>query len=507
MAKTSILGGVLAAAILFGPAAALANKANDTLIYASDSDLENVSPYHNNMREGVILMHHVWDGLVLRSVKDGKYVPLLATSWKWIDPTTLEFQLRKDVKFHNGDPFTADDVVFTVNYVLDPASKVVTKQNVGWMAGAEKVGPYTVRIKLKKPFPAAMEYLAAAVPMYPAKYFQKVGLAGFAKAPVGTGPYKVVSVTSGQGVKMVRNDAYMKNSPKGMPTIGKLEFEVIPDGESRIAELMTGGIDWIWRVPSDQADSLRSVPELSVLSSETMRVAFLIFEMQSDAPEMKPFKDARVRKAISMSIDRQGMVDNLVRGGSRVMNAACFIDQAMCVQDTVTKYNYDPKAAKKLLAEAGYPNGFSTEMFAYRERDYAEAMVGYLQAVGIKAKLNFLKYPAMRGELHAGRAPITMNTWGSYSVNDASAFTGNYFKGSDDDRSRDPEVIAWLKEADSTVDEAKRRELYGKALARISEKAYVFPLFSYTANYAYTKDLNFKAYPDELPRFYAASWK
>jgi len=506
MLKTSLTCSAIAVSLAFSPVA-LANKANDTLVYVSDSDLENVSPYHNNMREGVILLHHVWDTLVLRDVKTGKYVPLLATAWKWIDPTTLEFTLRKDVTFHNGDPFTADDVVFTVNYVLSPDSKVVTKQNVGWMAGAEKVDDHTVRIKLKEPFPAAMEYLAAAVPMYPKAYFEKVGIQGFAKAPVGTGPYKVVSVTSGQGVKMVKNADYMKDSPKGQPKIGKLEFKVIPDGESRVAELMTGGVDWIWRVPTDQAESLKAMPDITVLSSETMRVAFLIFEMQSDDPAMKPLKDERVRKAISMAIDRQAMVDNLVRGGSRVMNAACFIDQTMCVQNTVVKYSYDPAKAKALLKDAGYPNGFDTEMYAYRERDYAEAMIGYLQAVGIKAKLNFLKYPAMRGELHAGKAPITMSTWGSYSVNDASAFTGNYFKGSPDDRSRDADVIAWLKEADSTVDDAKREELYGKALKRISEKAYVFPLFSYSANYAFTKDLNFTAQPDELPRFYAASWK
>ncbi len=375
------------------------------------------------------------------------------------------------------------------------------------MAGAEKVAAHTVRIKLKEPFPAAMEYLAAAVPIYPKAYFEKVGLEGFAKAPVGTGPYKIVSAASGQGVKMVKNPAYMTGSPKGAPKIGKLEFRVIPDGESRVAELMTGGIDWIWRVPSDQADSLKAIPGISVLSSETMRVAFLIFEMQSDDPAIKPMKDERVRKAISMAIDRKAMVDNLVRGGSRVMNAACFIEQTACVQNTVAKYSYDPAKAKALLKDAGYPNGFTTEIYAYRERDYAEAVIGYLQAVGIKAKLNFLKYPAMRGELHAGKAPITLNTWGSYSVNDASAFTGNYFKGSPDDRSRDPEVVAWLKEADSIVDEAKRLKLYGKALKRISEKAYVLPLFSCSANYAFTKDLAFTAQPDELPRFYAASWK
>jgi peptide/nickel transport system substrate-binding protein len=121
MFKSTLLGTVFALCLV--PGAAFAGTANATLVYASDSDLENVSPYHNNMREGVILMHHVWDGLVLRDNATGKYVPLLATAWKWVDPTTLEFSLRTDVKFHNGDALTADDVAFTVNYVLSPKAR------------------------------------------------------------------------------------------------------------------------------------------------------------------------------------------------------------------------------------------------------------------------------------------------------------------------------------------------------------------------------------------------
>ncbi len=383
----------------------------------------------------------------------------------------------------------------------------MTKQNVSWMAGAEKVAAHTVRIKLKEPFPAAMEYLAAAVPIYPKAYFEKVGLEGFAKAPVGTGPYKIVSAASGQGVKMVKNPAYMTGSPKGAPKIGKLEFRVIPDGESRVAELMTGGIDWIWRVPSDQADSLKAIPGISVLSSETMRVAFLIFEMQSDDPAIKPMKDERVRKAISMAIDRKAMVDNLVRGGSRVMNAACFIEQTACVQNTVAKYSYDPAKAKALLKDAGYPNGFTTEIYAYRERDYAEGGDRLPSGGGHQGQAQLPQVSGDARRTARGQGADHPEHLGFVLGQRRLRLHRQLLQGSPDDRSRDPEVVAWLKEADSIVDEAKRLELYGKALKRISEKAYVLPLFSYSRNYAFTKDLAFTAQPDELPRFYAASWK
>jgi peptide/nickel transport system substrate-binding protein len=189
------------------------------------------------------------------------------------------------------------------------------------------------------------------------------------------------------------------------------------------------------------------------------------------------------------------------------MNSACFIDQFGCTDKGVPRYEYNPTKAKELLKEAGYPNGFKTEIYAYREREYAEAVIGYLRAVGIDAHLNYLKYAAMRDAHRAGKTPITFQTWGSFSVADASAFTGVWFKGDADDSSHDAEIQTLLKEADTSVDTDKRLKTYQEALKLIAEKAYLFPLFSYPAIYAFTSDLAFTAQPDELPRFYQAHWK
>ena len=502
------LAGVLAAAIVACvPAAALAGKSNDTLVYASDSEPENVSPYHNNLREGVIIARNVFDTLIYRDPVTGKYEAQLATSWKWVDPQTLDLTIRKGVTFHNGDPLTVDDVVFTLNYVVSPDAKVVTKQNVNWIKSAEKIDQDQVRIHLVGPFPAAIEYLAGPVPIYPEKYFKRVGLTGFSKAPIGSGPYRVTAVDPGKGVTMEKNAHYWKGSPEGQPSIGKLVFRVIPDAETRVAELMTGGVDWIWRVPKDQIKQLKAVPNISVLSAETMRVGFLQFDALGRTPSAVPLKDVRVRQAISYAIDRKSMLDNLVGGGARIMHSACFIDQFGCTDKGVPRYDYDPAKAKKLLAEGGYPNGFKTELYAYREREFAEAVIGYLRAVGIQANLNYLKYAAMREAIRAGKVPIAYYTWGSFSVADASAFTGVWFKGSADDESHDTAVEKLLAEADTSVDTDKRLALYQEALKTIAEKAYLLPLFSYPANYAFTSDLAFTAQPDELPRFYAAHWK
>ncbi|WP_416414733.1 ABC transporter substrate-binding protein [Pantoea sp. App145] len=495
-------------ALLLGCASySYAGKQNDTLVYASDNEVENISPYHNNLREGVILAHMVWDTLIYRDPQSGEYKPELASDWKWESPTSLLLHLRKDVKFHNGDPFTADDVVYTFQSIAGPGTASVVPQSVDWIDHVEKVDDYTVRLHLKKPFPAALEYLSGPTPIYPAKYFQKVKLEGFSKAPIGTGPYRIVKVIPGQGVDMVKNPDYFKESPVGQPKIGKINFVVIRDPEARVAQLMTGQVDWIWRVAADQVEPLSAMPNIAVKSGETMRVGFLALNTNASGPEGVPMKDLRVRQAINYAINRQGIVDNLVRGGSKPVYTACFRAQVACNDSQVTHYNYDPAKAKQLLAEAGYPNGFDTDLWAYRERDYAEAIIGDLRKVGIRARLHFVQYPVMATALSSGQAPMAFNTWGSFSINDVSAFTTPYFGGKGSDIWKDSELTAMLQKADATVDAQQRSEQYAAALGRISSQAYMAPLFSYSTNYAFNSELNFQDWPDELPRFAQASWK
>ncbi|WP_136487505.1 ABC transporter substrate-binding protein [Vibrio sp. H11] len=486
---------------------ALANKSDDTLVFASNSWPENISPYHNNLREGTVLGHLAWDTLIYRDPATGNYLPMLATEWEWKDSTHLVFKLRQGVKFQNGDDFTADDVAFTFNYGLSPDSKVVTLQNINWIKQVNKIDAYTVEFELKQPFPAALEYLSGPLPIYPEKYFKQVGLAGFNNAPIGTGPYQITKVTNGESLEMKLNPNYFADSPIKQPSIGHLKFVLIPDPDTQIAQLMTGQIDWIWRVPSDQAEQLKMMPNLSVLSSETMRVGYLTLNSLGTDSEDSPFKKLKVREAVNYAINRDGLAHELVRGGSRPLYTPCFPEQFGCEESAAKHYEYSPETAKKLLAEAGYPDGFETDIYAYRDREYAEAIIGDLRKVGIKAKLKYMNYAALRDSLRAGKVPMSFQTWGSYSINDASAMVSVYFKGSADDGDKDAQVKEWLEIADTSIKPEERIEYYQKAISRITENAYWAPMFSFTSNYAFTSDLNFTAYPDELPRFWEASWK
>lgn len=486
--------------------AALADKASDTLSVAFTKELENVDSFFNSSREGVVMQRAVWDGLIYRDPATNEYKGNLATSWEWIDDKTLEFKLREGVKFHDGSDFNADDVVATVNFVAKEENGVKTQRNVNWMEAAEKIDDYTVRITTKDVFPAAIEFLSGPVSMYPADYYAEVGPSGMGLKPVGTGPYKVTEVVPGQHFVLEKNENY-HDSPKGQPSIAKIDIRTIPDVNTQLAELFSGSLDLTWQVPADQAEKMAEMDDrFTVLNESTMRVGYLSMDAAGrSSMDPNPFTDVKVRQAVNHAIDRQALVDNLLKGKSKVVSTACFPSQFGCTQD-VTNYEYDPEKAKALLAEAGYEDGFSTEFYAYRDREYAEAISSYLNAVGIQTDFKLLQYSALRELNMKGEVPIQFSTWGSYSINDASAMVSQFFKKGSLDDAQDDQTKEWLDVADSSTDPDKRLEFYTKALQRIADEAYWAPLFSYNTNYVMTKEVEYTPTADEVLRFTDMTW-
>jgi peptide/nickel transport system substrate-binding protein len=495
---------LLAAMIAVTPATA--GKRDNSLRLADEQVLDNVDPYFNNVRIGVILSYQVWDTLIYRDPDSGEYKGQLATGWKWVDDKTLEVDLRQGVKFHNGAELDADDVVYTLNFVSKRENNASTQSNVDWIDHAEKLGSHRLRILTRAPFPAAIEYLSGPIVIHPHAYYAKVGPKGMNEKPIGSGPYRIVEHALGKHVRLARNPDYFKDSPKPQPKIETIELRFIPDRQTQVAEMLSGGLDLIKNVAPDQAKQLRTVSSLQVVSAEIMRYAFL--QMDTSERTLAPqLRDIRVRKAIMQAIDRAAMVKSLVGEGSRVLHVPCFPSQFGCIDEAAPRYAYDPAKAKQLLAEAGFPDGFAIDFSAYRERDQAEAMIGYLRAVGIRANLRYVQYAAHRDAARAGKAPLAHWTWGSSSINDISAGVSVFHKFEPDDVNRDPEVRDLLARGNTSVDPDVRKAVYAKALALITERAYVLPLYSIPTSYVAAKDLVFKAYPDEIPRFWEMSWK
>ncbi len=504
-----------AAALAASSVPAVAGKDTDTLVWATGTEMGSPDLYYGNQREVLITAYAMCDTLVHRDPITNEYKPLLATNWRWTDSTTLDVTLRKGVRFHNGQELTADDVKYTFDFVRQPDSGMQLHVITDWIKDIEVVAPDHLRIHAKAPTPAALEFLSGTTPIYPKGHYDNAPTVGAAAGktrrdygavlPMCTGPYKLKDYKAGQSLTLVKNDAYFDGSPKGRPHIGTIIYRTIPDADTQVAELLTGGVDWIWGVPPENAKQLSDMANVLVTSAATMRMSFLSLDAAGRSGNT-PMKDLRVRRAIFHAIDREAIAKNLVGEGAQVQKSVCVPVQFGCTTD-VTQYAYDPAKAKALLAEAGYPDGFSVPFYAYRDRPYSEAVLNYLRQVGIKPEMRFLQWQAIRPLIVDGKTEMAHLTFGSNGMLDASASTSYYFEFGVDDYARDPEIRDWLKTADSTTDPAKRKELYANALKKIADQAYVIPLFIYGRTYAFNKDLDYPMTQDEMAHFYMARWK
>jgi len=500
--------GALALPGLIFAKPAEAQRGADTLRLAFRDAVPNVDPYFNNLRTGLILGHQAWDGLVHRDPDTFRTVPALATEWKWVDPLTLDFTLRQGVKFHDGSPFTADDVVYTINTVSNPDTHVATPSNYTWIDNAEKTGDFALRLHLKRPTPAALDYLALVMPIWPKAYRERVGADGYSRAPIGTGPYKITRLDVGASLDYERFDDYYEGGPKGKPAIKKITVRFVTDAATELTELLAQRVDWIWNMNPDQAANVDRLPFLQTLRQESMRVGYLAMDAAGRSGADNPMTKLKVRQAVFHALDRKTVAEKLVSGGSRVPPAPCYPTQFGCNADAAVQYDYNPTRAKALLAEAGYPNGFDIELSSYvQPRQWSEAVQSYLQAVGIRARLNMLQVAAQTARALKGELAMSMGSWGSYSINDVSAIMPNFFDGGNNDYARDANVTRLLVEGGSSADPAVRSVAYDAAIKRITEQAYWVPLHTYVNTYAFSSQLDFKAFADELPRFYLAKWK
>lgn len=491
---------------LFNAEQAFAGKADDTLNAAFSLEITTLDNYKESGREGLLLARLIYDSLLFKDMTTGEFKPALAKSFTVVDNKTIDFDLRENVKFHDGTKMTADDVVYTLNLVSSKDYNARYQIAVGWIEKVEKLGDYKVRLRMKNPYPLALEMLAGNLPIYPKAYYEKIGPEGMGVKPVGTGPYKLVELTPGTRFVFERFEEYYNDSPKGPPPIRRVVVRVLPEANTQYAELINGQLDWIWRVPPDDARNLARQKNIEIQSTQIMRYAYIGIN-PGFGDGKSPFADVRVRRAINHAINRPGIVKALVGGASTVIHSACNPLQFGCTTD-VAKYDYSEKTAKALLAEAGYPDGFATELLvASVPRVHAEAIAANLAKVGIRANLNEQQYAAALSAWREGKSPLFLVNWGSYGIGDVGMSTSQFFSGTGDDLIRDPELISLLKEADTSLDRKLRQDNYAKALRKIADQAYMVPLWTYSVNTAQNKDLDFTLDADEFAQFFRAKWK
>ncbi len=488
-----------------------AGKSDASLNVAFPREVRTVDGLYSRIRENDILGLLVDDALYYVDHNTLKVTPLAAELHKFVDDKTLDIKIRDNITFHDGSPMTAEDAAYTLNWTIDPAGKTLYQSRVAhWLAKAEAIDKKTLRLHMKAPY---------AMVFYDLCYYTKVRKKGSyhpnGKADPnatnlklnGSGPFRIVEFTPGQQIVLERYEGYRKDSAKGFPSIKKITIRTIPDYSTQAAELMSGGVDWAFNVPTDIAEDVGKSGRAQFVGAPSMRVGFIVMDAAGIVQKDGPMTKKKVRQAINYAIDREGIVKNLVKGTSKALYTACNPMQFGCDQD-VTKYPYDPAKAKKLLAEAGYADGFALELWGTRDRPVLEAIVAQLTAVGIKAKLHYVKGSALSKARKAHKLIAYYNTSGSFSIPDAGAIVPDKFlPKSDRNFSQDPEVTKAVDAANATYDPEARKKAFSEALKRIAAEAYWAPTHVYTLNYLLANGLEFQTPNDGMQRLFLAKWK
>jgi peptide/nickel transport system substrate-binding protein len=496
MAARQGLFGLLAGAALLAALSvpAAAQKAADTLRFAFQDPISTVDIFFDPKPETEFAEDAIFDNLIVYDAKTRTYKPGLAASWKHVDAKTLELKLRPGITFHDGSPLTADDVVYTLNYLSDPKSKLRYAANWNFIDHAERVSSDTVRIVMKRPTAYDLARLATNTPIYPKAIHGKLAeKVDFGRThPVGTGPYMVKSIDSTHGIVLVKNPHYKSPGPwRPAPSIGTIKLIPMPDLQTEIATMMTGGLDLIHDVPKDQAQNLAQTPGFAMTASQGLTFYFMAMASEDKSGNAPELTKPEVRKALSMAIERESLAKNLVPGGDavQVVDAFCIDTQVGCVHSAKPPA-FDPEGAKKLLAEAGYPNGFDVDITAYPGAwPEAEAVGGMLRKIGVRASVNTLTFVAYRKKQAAGKIQILVGHWASGGMPDAAAAADFLFAGGPRDYWNDKQLIDWQKEAGGEMDSAKRDALYKKIFNRINEKHYALTLTTFPTIFVHSADL------------------
>jgi peptide/nickel transport system substrate-binding protein len=481
-----------------------AQTKDDTIVYALQSDVDTWDPPNSVLREAIILGYNVFDHLAARDLKTRKVGPNLATSWKPLDDTTWEVKLRQGVKFHDGSPFTAKDVKATFDRVLDPNKKMTARGNHAKIKSVEVVDDYTVRFKTDGPYPLFAERLTALV-MQSEKVIREKGDEWMQEHPIGTGPYKLLKWDRKQEHLLMRNDDYW--GPK--PAYKYVRIRIIPEQATQIAELISGGVDIIKAVPPDQMDVIDKSGQARTASSPILRTAMLQLD-QAARGGPNPFTDVRVRRAANLSADMDGIIKHVLNGlGDRV--ATGVNPMAFGWDPGLKPFKQDLGAAKKLLAEAGYPNGVD---IVFNEGPPVvepgliqtdEAIVADMTKAGFRVKRNYIGdntvvvARAKEGKL----GPMFNWSWGYYSIFDADAILYDVFKCGETysyycNKGLDDLII----QGRSTLDQKKRAEIYVKAQKLLyDDAAYVFK-WGLRGVWGISNRVEYQAPADEVDRMF-----
>ena len=511
-----MFGAVFVSAVLFA-----APVAAQELRIGLAAEPTAMDPHYHNLSPNNSLLSHIFQSLVGQDDRQ-RLEPELAESWKAIDDTTWEFKLRKNVRFHDGTPFTADDVIFSFerapNVEGSPSSFGIYAKGKTFT----KVDDHTLHIKTAAPYPL-MPNDVSQVFIVSRKHGQGAKTPDYnsGKAAIGTGPFKFVEYTPGNRIVMQRNDQYWGQKPAWQ----RLIFRGIKSDPSRVAALLAGDVDLIDQVPSTDMERLKKEPKVTIAQVVSNRIIYLHLDHFRDdspfvrakdgAPIKNPLRDRRVRQAISKAIDRDAIVSRVMEG--EAIKAGQLLPEGFFgVSPKLKPVAYDPNGAKKLLAEAGVPNGFRLTIHSPNDRypndaKIAEALGQMLTRIGIETQVVTMTQGVFFRDASTGspdkgpKFSFILVGWGSGTGEASSPLksllaTFDRDKGmgaSNRGRYSNPQVDKLINDALATVDDAKRADLLARATEMAIEDVGIIPLHYQVNTWAMRRGFTYKPRTDE----------
>jgi ABC-type transport system substrate-binding protein len=402
------------------------------------------------------VLRHLFDPLI-DVTNDSKFVPALAETWRPVNNTTWRFTLRKGVTFHDGTPFNADSVVFTLRRVQSN-SKLIKSFVYQDIESVEKDGDYAVTVTSKRPFGSLPAHLTmlGMLPLSAGKneeaFFQK---------PVGTGPFRFASWTHGDQIAMTANPTYWK---PGIPKVEKVTFRFIPELSTRTAALRSGELQVIDRVTPDLVETLKGTRGVKVLDVPAIEAQRWIFQLGKE-----PVKDQRLRQAISLAIDRGVIIKELLKGYGRPVDSP--VPPGLIGHTTLPPKVYDPEKARQILKQAGYSN-VSVDIvlmkdFYPKQLEITQAVAAMLGDVGIKLNIKNLEIASAREQRTAGTYDLFFSGW-AHMPHDPDWYFGQWFTKAGSEkltRYTNPKVEQLI--AEGRVPDAKVRQAKYEELERI----------------------------------------
>lgn len=454
-------------------------SSKDTLIVAFDREPATLDPLGNNVDVKRMIEGSIFDTL-LEFDENMKPVPCLAESWEQVDELTWKFNLRKDVKFHNGDPLTSKDVKFSFlrvnNGTLGNEAASQFDPN-----GYETPDDYTFILKTLEPWAfTEAQVCSEALSIVPEKVVTEMGDDAFGRAPVGSGAYKFVSWTAGDNITVERNDEYWRDKS----ILKTIKFRIITEAASRTIDLESGGVDITLGLPATDAERIEENPDTQLIVSTGATDRYIAFNCQKDI-----FKDKRVRQALNYATDKESI--RVVCYGENTSEAMDSVVPSTLPGhiSSLKQYDYDIEKAKELLKEAGMENGFEVE-FMYLANSTNNMLAELLQQmwsqIGVTLILKPTESGALTTSLNKGEQELCCAGTG-YSLFEAGAGLYNMFhtermySGSARSNLSSPEVDKVLDEINITSDAEKRAELVGQAQELIHEES-PFIYIAFTKN-------------------------